>query len=68
MLWYLHLCADAKIVVTEYVDQASGVLMEKPNGDGHFTEIVWRPLLPSKKVEMQRLLKSYTSGLTISVL
>jgi organic hydroperoxide reductase OsmC/OhrA len=26
MLWYLHLCADAGIVVTEYRDTAAGVM------------------------------------------
>jgi organic hydroperoxide reductase OsmC/OhrA len=26
MLWYLHLCADAGIVVTEYRDAATGVM------------------------------------------
>ena len=26
MLWYLHLCADAGVIVTEYIDKASGIL------------------------------------------
>ncbi|HEX6967457.1 MAG TPA: OsmC family protein [Micromonosporaceae bacterium] len=42
MLWYLHLCAVAGVVVTEYVDRASGTMAE--NGDGgRFTEVVLRP-------------------------
>lgn len=49
MLWYLHLCADSKIVVTDYVDQSSGTLMEQPNGGGHFTEVVLRPLVTLPK-------------------
>lgn len=49
MLWYLHLCADAKIVVTEYVDQPSGTMMEQPNGSGHFTEVILRPLVTLQK-------------------
>ncbi len=28
MLWYLHLCADAGIVVTAYTDEASGRMRE----------------------------------------
>lgn len=26
MLWYLHLCADAGVVVTNYIDHAQGIL------------------------------------------
>ncbi|HEX5344741.1 MAG TPA: OsmC family protein [Duganella sp.] len=37
-LWYLHLCADAGIVVTAYVDHAEGTM----NGD-RFERIVLRP-------------------------
>jgi organic hydroperoxide reductase OsmC/OhrA len=43
MLYYLHLCADAKIVVTDYQDGATGKMIETPNGGGHFTEVVLRP-------------------------
>lgn len=43
MLWMLHLCADAGIVITEYIDQASGVMVEKDDGGGHFTEVTLHP-------------------------
>lgn len=43
LLSYLHLCADAGIVVTGYVDQASGTMMESRESGGHFTEVVLRP-------------------------
>lgn len=43
MLWYLHLCADAKIIVTDYVDDAVGAMVETPDGGGHFEEVVLRP-------------------------
>jgi len=33
-LWYLHLCADAGIVVEDYSDSASGVEIEQPDGAG----------------------------------
>lgn len=41
-LWYLHLCADAGIVVLDYVDNAQGTMVEGP-GQGRFTGIVLRP-------------------------
>ncbi len=43
MLWYLHLCAEAKVIVTAYDDQAVGTLLEVAATGGHFTEIVLRP-------------------------
>ena len=43
MLWYLHLCADAKIVVTDYMDDPSGTMVETAEGGGRFTEVVLRP-------------------------
>ena len=43
MLWYLHLCADARIVVTAYSDEAVGVMAETPDGGGHFTAVVLKP-------------------------
>jgi organic hydroperoxide reductase OsmC/OhrA len=42
MLWYLHLCADAGVVVTGYVDHAHGTMTETGDG-GHFTQVVLRP-------------------------
>lgn len=44
MLWYLHLCAEAGVVVTEYVDDAVGTLVEVTETGGHFTEVVLRPV------------------------
>jgi organic hydroperoxide reductase OsmC/OhrA len=43
MLWYLHLCSDAGVVVTGYVDDASGTMAETEDGGGRFTEVVLRP-------------------------
>jgi organic hydroperoxide reductase OsmC/OhrA len=43
MLWYLHLCADAGIIVTGYTDEASGTMTETDDGSGRFTEVVLRP-------------------------
>ncbi|MDK9704297.1 MAG: OsmC family protein [Sulfuritalea sp.] len=43
MLWYLHLCAEAKIVVLAYRDDASGTMVEDAGG-GRFTAAVLRPV------------------------
>ena len=43
LLWYLHLCADAGVVVVEYVDAAQGTLAIDQDGGGRFTEVVLRP-------------------------
>lgn len=43
MLWYLHLCADAGVVVTGYVDDASGELAEHADGGGQMVSITLRP-------------------------
>lgn len=40
-LWYLHLCAEAGIVVAAYEDHAEGTMVE--GAKGHFTRIVLRP-------------------------
>ena len=42
-LSYLHLCADAGIVVVEYVDHAEGVMVETPDGSAQFARVVLRP-------------------------
>jgi organic hydroperoxide reductase OsmC/OhrA len=43
MLWYLHLCAVQGVVVEEYIDNATGIMEEKKDGSGQFTEIVLHP-------------------------
>jgi len=43
MLWFLHLCADAGIVVTAYQDAAIGNMVEHADGSGEFTGVTLRP-------------------------
>ncbi|HZU26081.1 MAG TPA: OsmC family protein [Bryobacteraceae bacterium] len=43
MLWILHLCADAGIVVTGYADDAEGTMRENPDGSGEFVRVLLRP-------------------------
>ena len=42
-LWYLHLCAEAGVVVTAYVDDAVGVMEESVDGGGQFVEVLLKP-------------------------
>jgi organic hydroperoxide reductase OsmC/OhrA len=43
MLWYLHLCAEHKIVVLDYVDHAVGVMEEIDDGSGQFRKVTLHP-------------------------
>ncbi len=45
MLWYLHLCAEAGVIVVDYVDNATGIMMETSNGGRHFTEVTLNPIV-----------------------
>ena len=42
-LWYLHLCAEAGVVVVAYVDEAEGVMEEMADGGGQFVQVTLRP-------------------------
>lgn len=43
MLWYLHLCSEAGIVITDYFDDATGTMALDADGGGHFTEVILNP-------------------------
>lgn len=43
MLWHLHLCSEAGVIVVSYIDQAIGTMSEEKNGSGRFTEITLYP-------------------------
>lgn len=45
MLWYLHLCSEAGIIVKDYVDHATGTMIETTNGGGKFTEVILNPIV-----------------------
>ena len=45
MLWYLHLCAEAAIIVTAYEDRPTASMTLRPDGGGHFTEATLRPVV-----------------------
>jgi organic hydroperoxide reductase OsmC/OhrA len=43
MLWYLHLCAESKIEVVDYVDDAVGKMVETAGTGGHFVDVLLKP-------------------------
>ena len=45
MLWYLHLCSDAGIIVVDYIDYATGTLVVTPGTGGHFSEVTLHPVV-----------------------
>ncbi|SEP31143.1 OsmC family protein [Mucilaginibacter sp. OK283] len=53
MLWYLHLCSVAGVVVTAYEDRAEGTMVETSDGGGYFTEVILKPVITLKEAAMQ---------------
>lgn len=53
MLWYLHLCADAGVVVTDYRDRASATLLEEADGSGRITRVVLQPRVTVARADMR---------------
>jgi organic hydroperoxide reductase OsmC/OhrA len=43
MLSFLHVCVNDGVVVTGYVDEASGHMTTDPDGSGRFTQVLLRP-------------------------
>lgn len=52
MLWYLHLCSESGVIVTNYIDHATGIMMVKPNGSGYFSEVTLNPMITVSKHSM----------------
>ncbi|MBE9075972.1 OsmC family protein [Romeria aff. gracilis LEGE 07310] len=59
MLWYLHLCAEASVIVVDYQDQAVGTMVEVDSGSGRFSEVILRPAVTvssgSEQIKAERL-------------
>ena len=49
MLWFLHLCADAGVVVTGYADDAEGTMRLTEDGGGHFEQVILRPAVTIRR-------------------
>ncbi len=45
LLWYLHLCSEAGVNVTAYVDNPIGFMSETADGGGRFTEVTLYPTI-----------------------
>jgi organic hydroperoxide reductase OsmC/OhrA len=43
MLSYLYVCALEGVVVTNYIDEATGVMIENEDGGGNFREVTLNP-------------------------
>ena len=43
MLWFLHLCSEAGIIVVDYQDKASGTMQERKDGSGIFESVTLYP-------------------------
>jgi organic hydroperoxide reductase OsmC/OhrA len=52
MLWYLHLCAMARVVVTAYEDHPTGTMAEHDDGAGEFTEVALHPVVTVASPDM----------------
>ncbi|MET4084103.1 organic hydroperoxide reductase OsmC/OhrA [Pedobacter sp. UYP30] len=52
MLWYLHLCSEAGVIITDYIDNATGIMFETSNGGGHFTEVTLNPIVTVMEIAM----------------
>ena len=48
MLWFLHLCAANGVIVTDYIDNPTGVMTETENGGGKFKEVTLNPVVTVK--------------------
>lgn len=52
LLWYLHLCSEAGVIVTEYTDNATGIMAETADGGGRFIEVILHPAVTVQNASM----------------
>lgn len=52
MLWYLHFCSVNKIIVEEYVDHATAIMVEEESGKGYFKKVTLNPSVRVKDSTM----------------
>ncbi len=45
MLWFLHLCSEAGVVVVDYSDHATGTMIETADGGGRFSSVTLCPVV-----------------------
>lgn len=52
MLWYLHLCSAAGVIVLDYSDDATGLMTETSDGGGFFAEVTLNPVVTVRELSM----------------
>jgi organic hydroperoxide reductase OsmC/OhrA len=52
MLWYLHLCADAGVIVTDYTDNPTGRMIITTDGRDRFKEVTLHPVVTVQNKSM----------------
>ncbi|UOB17049.1 OsmC family protein [Abyssalbus ytuae] len=52
MLWYLHLCSEAGIIITGYSDKPTGIMIETKDGNGRFKEVSLNPAITISESSM----------------
>lgn len=52
MMSYLHVCVKNGVVVTDYIDNATGKMILNDNGSGHFTEVTLNPIVTVSESSM----------------
>ncbi len=58
MLWFLHFCSEASVIVLEYSDAATATMMETDDGNGRFTEVILHPHVKVKDSSMLEKIES----------
>lgn len=53
MLSYLYVCAMEGVVVVDYVDTATGLMIENESGGGSFKEVVLNPIVTVANASMK---------------
>lgn len=43
MLWFLHLCSESGVIVTDYIDNAKAIMVVTENGGGYFSDVTLYP-------------------------
>ncbi|NBL65605.1 OsmC family peroxiredoxin [Flavobacterium sp. NST-5] len=61
MLWYLHLCSINGFIVIDYVEEATGTMVETADGGGTFTEVSLKPVVTVANENMIELAQSLHS-------
>ena len=52
MLWFLHLCSEAGIIVENYEDNPIGTMVEDTQGAGYFSEVVLNPIVTISNLDI----------------